>query len=133
MDESRNPSDSRDLARTTLPPKIIHYPTSRTYTTPDLAPPVIKVNRSPRSPRRGHGPGNDVTLNNAVPRADQSQSAAWQQHSPSIDNSVRRSNIDNRLWDLDGVQDNAMATPIPVVDDGGLGELTYAVFFVVTT
>ena len=125
MDESRDPSDSRDLTRTTSPPKIIHHPTHRTYIKLDLGPPVINVNRSPRSPRRDHSLRSELAPNDAVPRTYQSQPTAWQQHPPSIDNAVRRSNIDNEIWAGNGVQDNAITTPPPVVHHGDLGELTY--------
>lgn len=138
MDECWELSDGHNVMRTAPPLTILHHPTPPMHSTPDLTSPVIEFNRSPHHSRQGHGRGNGPALNIAVPRTlgfqpiYQPQAAAWQQHPPSINNSVRRSNIDNRQGDVNGVQNNAVALPSPEIHHGGLGKLIRSVFFVIT-
>lgn len=124
--------------RTAPSPTILHHPTSLTHATPNLASPTIQVNRSLLGSRRGHDLGNEPALNNAVPRTSgwqphryHPQVAALQQQPPFINNFVRDNNINNRQWDVIGVQDD-VGELRPAVYYGGLGELIDVTILVIT-
>lgn len=138
MTESRDPSESCDVMRTSRSPTILHYPIPLTLATPNLASPIVQVNRSLPSFRRGHDLGNKPALHNTVPGTSGWQphtcyphGAAVQQQPPFINNIVRDSNMNNRQWDVIGVHDDVGGTPPQMVYNAGLGELIHVTILVI--
>lgn len=139
MTESRDPSESCDVMRTAPSPTILHYPTRLTLATPNLASPIVQVNRSLPSTRRGHDLGNEPALDNAVPWTSgwqphtcYSQGAAMQQQPPFINNIVRDNSVNDRQWDVIGVQDDVGETTPRMVYNAGLGELIDVTILAIT-